>query len=217
MRRFAIIGHRAMASGKLPINDLAGAAGRMDVLVRALMASLMTSHGLRKDSEIILHLWGGPGPRRRLKFVGSEVSGIHAEERSVAGQIAKVIREPVPPIGSWVRRSPGIYDSGGSIEETINEWQSTEVVVLDAEGPRLWTDEAFIPIESTPHSLSVENDNSTHVEGIDIGFIIGDDKPLNRDILTNNKPRSLGSQWLQGHMAIAICHFVLDEGIALNL
>ena len=37
MRRFAIIGNRAMAQGKLPLNDMAGAAGRMDVLVRALM------------------------------------------------------------------------------------------------------------------------------------------------------------------------------------
>ena len=53
MRRFAIIGNRAMAQGKLPLNDMAGAAGRMDVLVRALMSALMTSHGMRRDSEII--------------------------------------------------------------------------------------------------------------------------------------------------------------------
>ena len=48
MRRFAIVGHRAMSKGKLPLNDLAGGAGRMDVLVRAMMAALLTSHGLRK-------------------------------------------------------------------------------------------------------------------------------------------------------------------------
>ena len=35
MRRFAVIGHRAMSSGKLPLNDLASGAGRMDVMVRA--------------------------------------------------------------------------------------------------------------------------------------------------------------------------------------
>ena len=99
----------------------ASGAGRMDVLIRALMASLMTSHGFRKDSEIILHLWGGPGPKRRLKIIGNEVTGLHAEERSIAGQIAKILREPVPPIGSWTKRSSGIYDSGGSIQETIRE------------------------------------------------------------------------------------------------
>ena len=60
MRRFAIIGQRAMSQGKLPLNDLAGGAGRMDVLVRAMMSALMTSHGFRNDTEIFLHLQGGP-------------------------------------------------------------------------------------------------------------------------------------------------------------
>ena len=40
LRRFVIVGTRAMAKGKLPLNDMAGGAGRMDVLVRALMASM---------------------------------------------------------------------------------------------------------------------------------------------------------------------------------
>ena len=56
LRRFAIIGQRALAKGKLPLNDLAGGAGRMDVLVRGLMASLLTSHGIRENAECILHL-----------------------------------------------------------------------------------------------------------------------------------------------------------------
>ena len=62
MRRFAVVGHRAMSKGKLPLNDLAGAGGRMDVVVRALMAGLLTSHGLRTNTEVVLHLLGGPGP-----------------------------------------------------------------------------------------------------------------------------------------------------------
>ena len=41
---------------------MAGELGGMDVLVRALMASLLTSHGLRHDTEVVLHLSGGPGP-----------------------------------------------------------------------------------------------------------------------------------------------------------
>ncbi|MGB1898556.1 MAG: hypothetical protein ACPHRB_06950, partial [Candidatus Poseidoniaceae archaeon] len=45
LRRFAVIGHRAMSKGKLPLNDLAGGAGRMDVLIRAVMSALLTSHG----------------------------------------------------------------------------------------------------------------------------------------------------------------------------
>ena len=216
MRRFAIIGHRAQSSGKLPLNDLAGAAGRMDVLIRALMASLMTSHGLRKDTEIILHLWGGPGPKRRLKIVGSEVRGIHAEERSVAGQIAKVLREPVPPIGSWIKRSDGIYDSGGSIEETLRDWESSTIIALDANAERLWLKNSVIPMKSNPLSVDYEAENG-QTNGIDIGFILSDDQTLDLSGINRVAKRSIGQKWLQGHIAIGICHFLIDEGVALNL
>ena len=216
MRRFAIIGHRAQSSGKLPLNDLASGAGRMDVLIRALMASLMTSHGFRRDSEIILHLWGGPGPKRRLKIVGSEVKGIHAEERSIAGQIAKVLREPVPPIGSWIKRSSGIYDGGGSIEETIREWQHSTIIALDANAERLWSENTTIPMVSNPHSFDSSDDEMV-IDGIDIGFILSDDKTLELDDSHDIIKRSIGQTWLQGHMAIGICHFLIDEGVTLNL
>jgi hypothetical protein len=29
--------------------------------------------------------------------------------------------------------------------------------------------------------------------------------------------RSLGNLWLQGHMAIGVVHFLMDEGVELNL
>ena len=217
MRLFAIIGHRAQSSGKLPLNDLASGAGRMDVLIRALMASLMTSHGFRRDSEIILHLWGGPGPKRRLKIVGSEVKGIHAEERSIAGQIAKVLREPVPPIGSWIKRSSGIYDGGGSIEETIREWQNSTIIALDANAERLWSENTTIPMVSNPHSFDSSDDDEVVIDGIDIGFVLSDDKTLELDDSHDIIKRSIGQTWLQGHMAIGICHFLIDEGVTLNL
>lgn len=217
MRRFAIIGHRAMSKGKLPLNDMAGGAGRMDVLVRALIASLMTSHGFRKDTEVILHLQGGPGPNRRIRIDGAAVKGIHAEERSVAGQIAKVLKETSPPKGRWIERSKGIWDSRGDIQDTIADWSETTIIALDANGERLWNDDSFIPMQSNPHSSYQENEENLVVDGIDIGFILSDDKPLEGDLPDSVKLRSLGDLWLQGHMAIGICHFLMDEGVSLNL
>jgi len=217
MRRFAIIGNRAMSQGKLPLNDMASGAGRMDVLVRALMSSLMTSHGFRKDTEIILHLCGGPGPQRRVKIVGKDVKGIHAEERSVAGQLAKVLKEPLPPIGHWVERSKGIWDSGGGINHTIKEWSNSTIIALDAEAERLWKLDSKTPGNSIQHSKSDKNNGDLCVEGIDISFILSDDKPLEVELPGDMKYRSLGDVWLQGHMAIGICHFLLDEGFELNL
>lgn len=219
MRRFAIIGNRAMAQGKLPLNDMAGAAGRMDVLVRALMAALMTSHGMRRDSEIILHLGGGPGPPRRIKFVGAELKGVHAEERAVAGQIGKVIKLPTPARGQWLQRSSGIYDGGGNLDSTIAEWRDSTIIRLDADAPRLWSAENTIPQQSKPLSKAVGEWDETEISGIDIAFILSDDKPLveSEKLLENTLPRSLGEEWLQGHLAIAICHFLLDEGVSLSL
>ena len=119
LRRFVIVGTRAMAKGKLPLNDLAGGAGRMDVLIRALMSSILTSHGIRKDVEFTMVLLGGPGPARRIKFVSNELKGIHAEERAVAGKVAAVIKEPIPPRGHWIERSLGIYDGGGDLDLSL--------------------------------------------------------------------------------------------------
>ena len=75
----------------------------------------------------------------------------------------------------------------------------------------------MIPIQSNSHSKFEEIDDELLVDGIDIGFILSDDKPLEGDLPSSVKFRSLGDIWLQGHMAIGICHFLLDEGVSLNL
>ena len=194
-----------MSQGKLPISDLASGAGRVDVLVRAIMSSLLTSHGIRQDTEVIIHLQGGPGPFRRIKFVGQQIRGMHAEERSVAGLIAKIIKQPTPPIGIWRRVSEGLYESGGDIDDTIREHSESKIVVLDADQESLWSLDAKITNEPI-------NNND-----LDITFILSDDKPLELAIQGNIVSRSIGSQWLQGHIAIGICHFLLDQKVPLNL
>ena len=203
MRRFAIIGHRAMSKGKLPLNDLAGSAGRMDVLVRALLSAFLTSHGIRNDVEMVLHLYGGPGPKRRLKFVGSELKGFHAQERAVAGLIAKVISKPNAPRGIWNQILPGVYDSGGDIETTLKEWRDSKLVVLDATEDMLWSDES-----------TIENGNQEYP---DICFVLSDDLAMDKLDNENLLFRSLGETWLQGNSAITIVHFLMDQGVSLNL
>jgi tRNA pseudouridine-54 N-methylase len=193
-----------MSKGKLPLNDLASAGGRMDVLIRALMAGLMTSHGLRENTVVVLHLLGGPGPPRRIKFDGSTLKGLHADERSIAGTIGKVIATPLPPIGHWQPITAGITHSGGGVELTLREWKDSPTVVLDASTPRLWNKGAQIPQESKPSPKEVN-------------FVLSDDQPLETIQGENVVFRSLGEQWLQGHMAIGIVHFLLDEGVDLNL
>lgn len=193
-----------MSKGTLPLNDLSGGAGRVDVLIRALMSALLTSHGLRKDTEVVLHMMGGPGPARRIKFDGATLRGLHAEERSIAGTLAKVLNIPLPPIGRWQPVTAGIEHSGGILKHTLKEWKDTVAVGLDANAPRLWTDKAVLPQTSKANNLN-------------IGLVLSDDQPLSEEEKNGLLLRSLGDTWLQGHMAVGIVHFVLDEGVDLNL
>ena len=194
-RRFAIIGHRAQSNGKLNLNDLAGSAGRMDVLARSVNTGLFLSHGIRNDSRIILHLLGGPGPVRRICFDGQKLRGVHPDERAIAGHIGKALKDPVPSIGQHVELHPGLSHSGGQIEQTITEWNrdGVRIFVLDANGS---------PFDSKLHTAD------------SIGFILSDDKPFTEDEFTTFEGLeriSLGNTWLQGHSCISIIHHQLDS------
>ena len=193
-RWFAVIGHRAPSYGALNLNDLSGSGGRVDVLVRAVNTALFVSHGIRRDSNIILHLQGSGDPNRRIWFNGSELRGVRPDERSIAGQIKAIIKRPVPPVGRFVEYSNGILHSGGNISHTLSEWKERGVipVILDKAG------------ESK--ELPVGN----------VGFVLSDDLPLtddDRGILVGQRSFSLGEKWLQGHSCISILHHLLDSNI----
>ncbi len=207
-RRFAIIGHRVPSSGKIILNDLAGGSGRLDVLCRAVNSSLFLSHGIRTDSVIILHLMGGDGPSRRISFEGSDLKGVRVEERAIAGHIAKIIAEPVPPMGQWQTVSSGIKYSGGSLQETVSEWshEGVELYTLNANSERLWED-----------GSAMENIDQEYCE---MGFFLSDDLDFTEDELqilsSETQMRSIGDVWIQGHLAIAAVHQILDMGIEIN-
>ena len=194
-RRFAVIGHRTPSSGKINLNDLAGSSGRLDVLVRSVNTALFKSHGIRDDTDIILHLMGGPGPPRRIWFQGSRLRGVHPDERAIAGQVAKALREPVPPLGQHVELHTGLWHSGGGIEQTLLEWgrDGVRAFVLDADGGQL---------------------DTRSPSGDSIGFILSDDQPFSDsevELLGPMERISLGSTWLQGHSCIAIIHHIIDS------
>tara|TARA_B100000482_G_scaffold58133_2_gene40128 strand:+ start:1532 stop:2068 length:537 start_codon:yes stop_codon:yes gene_type:complete len=178
----------------LNLNDLAGGSGRTDVLVRAVNAALFVSHGIRRDTDITLHLCGGPGPDRRIWFNGETLSGVRPDERSIAGQIKAILKRPVPPIGVLDEVTQGIFDMGGGLVETLTEWHQEGISthVLDAGGQALETLEG--------------NEN--------LGFILSDHLPFsetdNQQIADFSKI-SLGEKWLQGHACITIIQHTLDR------
>ncbi len=51
MRRFVVVGHKAASSGDFKLDDMAGGAGRLDILLRCVNTSLFLSHSIRRDSK----------------------------------------------------------------------------------------------------------------------------------------------------------------------
>ena len=191
-RRFAIIGHDVPSKGDFSLNDLAGGAGRLDVLLRAVNTALFTSHGIREDTQIVLHLEGSGS--RRIRFDGSSLKGVHPDERSIAGHVRAVVKRPPPPIGVWKEFSSGISHSGGGIAETLNEWkyEGCQISVMDVKGD---------PLDEISQDVS-------------LCLVLSDHKPFSEsesELLSGYDRVSLGPMWLQGHACIAIAHYILDR------
>ncbi len=49
MRQFVIIGHDAPTTPEFSLDDLAGAAGRLDVLCRCVTSAFLLRHAIRED------------------------------------------------------------------------------------------------------------------------------------------------------------------------
>jgi len=87
MRRFLILGHSAPIDPGFHLNDLPGGAGRLDVLCRAVGASLLVSHGIRSDVEILLLLRN----EVRIRIDGARVKRLNPDERSTAALIRRAL------------------------------------------------------------------------------------------------------------------------------
>jgi len=65
MRRFLILAHRVPTDGQFTLNDLAGGAGRMDEVARAVSTAFTLSNDLRRDTELTVLFVADPPPKAR--------------------------------------------------------------------------------------------------------------------------------------------------------
>jgi len=118
MRRFVVVGHKAVTTPKFSLNDLPGGAGRMDIVARCVNASLFLSHDLRRDAECFAVLLGDPEPPVTVRFSGEQVRYLSPDERSPAALIKKALEKGVPPAGE-AESTPGVFVSRRSFAEVI--------------------------------------------------------------------------------------------------
>ena len=192
MRRFLVLGHRAITSGDFKLDDLAGSTGRLDVLLRCVNSAFFLSHDIRRDTEVILVLQGPPHPPKSVRIVGSEIKYLNPDERSTAALIRNALLQKVT---MEERSSPGIYISNRSYRDVLSNLPENEqIVYLKEEG----TDVREIDFK--------EN----------VTFVLGDDQDLSKeeeDILCKYGPQllSIGPRSYHADHCIIVVNNELDR------
>lgn len=193
MRRFVVVGHRAITSSEFNLNDLCGQAGRLDVLLRCINSSFFLSHDMRRDVEIYLILQGEPDPPKTIRLVGNELKYLNPDERSTAALLNNALTKK---IGKEEELStPGIYISRSSFEKVIEALaKKSKLVYLREDG------KDFQPKE----------------KNVDYTFVLGDDRDLTDEEETELQKYepdivSLGPKSYHSDHCIIMVNWVLDR------
>ncbi|MEM0449850.1 MAG: tRNA (pseudouridine(54)-N(1))-methyltransferase TrmY [Methanomassiliicoccales archaeon] len=192
MRRFIVIGHRAITSGDFKLDDLAGGTGRLDILLRCINSTFFISHDIRRDAEIFLILQGAPNPPKTIRLVGAELKYLNPDERSTAALLRNALMQKVI---LEERSSPGIYISNRSYQEVLNSLSGkSQIIYLKESG---------------------EDVRNFHF-GNDVTFVLGDDNDLTMDeekalLACNPKVISLGPKSYHADHCITIVNNELDR------
>lgn len=118
MRQFLVLGHDAPTTPDFSLNDLAGGAGRLDVLCRSVTAGLLTSHGVREDAAVSLVL----DNTFVLRFSGNGIRGLNPDERSTAARIRGALERRDEAVGRVaVETSPGVEIRRGGFERALSD------------------------------------------------------------------------------------------------
>ena len=183
-RNFVIIGHRAHTEADWKLDDLCGGAGRLDVLVRCVTASLWKSHGIRRNTDVWLLLKGPPNAPITVHFSGQKIRYLNPDERSTAALIRNGLIK---------------YKNNNKAMETSPGITMERIDLSDI-------------LERLPNPILL-NENGTDELNSAKTFILGDDKdPTDDEMKTlQNLPQAcLGKESLLSSACITLIHHCLD-------
>jgi tRNA (pseudouridine54-N1)-methyltransferase len=198
MRRFVIVGHRAVTSGDFKLDDLAGSAGRLDILLRCINSAFFLSHDIRKDVEAYLILQGPPSPPKTIRLVGSELRYLNPDERSTAALVRNALLRSAE---GEVRSSPGIYISSSSFAEIVSSLaRLSRLIYLKETG-------------AGQEQIDLK---------CDLTFVLSDNQDLSVEeekILMQNHPQTINIGPVSYHSdhCIVLVHSILDRSQADQL
>ena len=116
MRQFIVLGHEAPTTDEFSLNDIAGGAGRLDVLCRCVTSAFFLSHDIREGVRVHLVL----ADEFTVTFDGRDLRRLNPDERSTAALVRNALAERAEAIGHQpVETSPGVSLTRRGFEPTL--------------------------------------------------------------------------------------------------
>lgn len=132
MREFVVLGHEAPLSPDFSLDDLAGGAGRLDVLCRCVTSALCLSHGIREDVRVWLVL----RDEFTVRFDGADVRNLNPDERSTAALVRSALDAKEGAIGHMAAESsPGVSIVRRGLAGVLEDVDGTPIALHEAGDP----------------------------------------------------------------------------------
>jgi tRNA (pseudouridine54-N1)-methyltransferase len=133
MRQFVVLGHHAPIDPDFSLDDLAGAAGRLDVICRCVNSALFLSHGIRDAVQIHLVVQD----ELTVRIDSADLRYMNPDERNIAGLLRQALEAKDQAIGHREAEStPGIHVSKRGFQPVLESIDGT-VVELHEDGDPL--------------------------------------------------------------------------------
>lgn len=172
-----------------PLDDLAGGAGRLDVLCRCVTAALLISNGVREEARIDLVV----RDTVTIRIDGGSVRGLSPDERAVAGRLRNALEATERVVGEQaVEVSPGVTVRRRGLVAALVDAPGTLVHLHENGEPMTVLD----PIEPVTFVLS----DHREFEGDEVGLL---NERADRRL-------RLGPTRLHADQAITVAHHYLD-------
>ncbi len=201
MRAFILYARKGATSSNFSLNDLAGSAGRLDIVARCVTQALWLSHRLRQNVAFYVVLGGMPDPPRTIGFFSDNIRRLSPDERSV---------------GSWIKKALETYERERKIRD---EWKKVQ------EGIYV-TKKDLVPLvkelkEVCNYSIFVLHEKGRNIRNVEIKepacFVLGDHMGLPKKV-EDYIVKSLGAEKIsigpENYLAsscIAVVHNELDR------
>lgn len=186
-RAFVIIGHKAALTPDFTLNDLPGAAGRLDILARCVTSALCLSHGMRTDTDVHLVLQD----QVVVRFEGGHVKRLNPDERSTGALVKHALKALEE---GRERSTPGVTVARRALNDVLRALGESgfAIHVLD-EGGQDIRQAGF---------------------GDPAAFVLSDHQDFSsteEDVLAGYARLSLGPRVLQADHCVSIVHNELDR------